>query len=103
MLEDIVRPMTLLDRPTGLGPAYEADLLVAEPPCRVNDPELWFAERTAEVERAKALCRSCPLVDSCLAGAIDRAEPWGVWGGQVFIGGVVVATKRGRGRPRKHG
>ncbi|GIG30472.1 WhiB family transcriptional regulator [Cellulomonas marina] len=70
-------------------------------PCRSNDPELWFAERTAEVEQAKALCRECPLVAGCLAGAVERQEPWGVWGGQVFVDGVVVATKRGRGRPRK--
>jgi len=70
-------------------------------PCRAHDPELWFAEQTARVEQAKALCRECPLMAECLAGAIDRAEPWGVWGGEVFVGGVVVATKRGRGRPRK--
>jgi WhiB family transcriptional regulator, redox-sensing transcriptional regulator len=74
-----------------------ADLI----PCRSNDPELWFAERQADVERAKALCATCPLIEGCLAGAVERAEPWGVWGGQVFVGGVVVPTKRGRGRPRK--
>ena len=70
-------------------------------PCRINDPELWFAEQTARVEHAKALCRECPLIAGCLAGAIERDEPWGVWGGEVFVGGTVVATKRGRGRPRK--
>jgi WhiB family redox-sensing transcriptional regulator len=70
-------------------------------PCRTHDPELWFAEHTAQVEEAKALCRTCPLMAGCLAGAIDRAEPWGVWGGEVFVDGVVVARKRGRGRPRK--
>jgi len=74
-----------------------ADLI----PCRAGDPELWFAEQTGQVERAKALCRQCPLMDGCLAGAIERAEPWGVWGGEVFVDGVVVAVKRGRGRPRK--
>lgn len=71
-------------------------------PCRSNDPELWFAEQTAQVEAAKALCRECPLIEGCLAGAVEREEPWGVWGGEVFVGGVVVATKRGRGRPRKN-
>ena len=70
-------------------------------PCRCHDPELWFAERTAQVEQAKALCRTCPLREECLTGAIEREEPWGVWGGEVFVGGQVVATKRGRGRPRK--
>lgn len=71
-------------------------------PCRSHDPELWFAERTADVEQAKSLCQTCPLIDGCLAGAVDREEPWGVWGGQVFVGGQVVAVKRGRGRPRKN-
>lgn len=70
-------------------------------PCRVNDAELWFAESPADVEAAKALCRECPVVEMCLAGALERREPWGVWGGQLFIGGVVVARKRPRGRPRK--
>ncbi|UJP39654.1 WhiB family transcriptional regulator [Cellulomonas palmilytica] len=71
-------------------------------PCRNHDPELWFAEQTARVEQAKALCRECPIMSGCLAGALEREEPWGVWGGEVFIGGVVVPTKRGRGRPRKN-
>jgi len=70
-------------------------------PCRAYDAELWFAERADEVEQAKALCQQCPVRAGCLAGAIERAEPWGVWGGEVFIGGVVVPRKRGRGRPRK--
>ncbi len=75
-----------------------ADLI----PCRSHDAELWFAERQADVERAKALCQGCPIIEGCLAGAIERAEPWGVWGGQVFVGGAIVPTKRGRGRPRKN-
>nr|WP_237727892.1 WhiB family transcriptional regulator [Cellulomonas sp. APG4] len=70
-------------------------------PCREHDSELWFAERTAEVERAKSLCRECPIREGCLAGAVARNEPWGVWGGEVFVDGVVVPRKRGRGRPRK--
>ena len=39
--------------------------------------------------------------DACLAGALDRAEPWGVWGGEIFERGAVIARKRPRGRPRK--
>lgn len=77
------------------------DLVAGLIPCRSHDPELWFAERTSEVEQAKALCRDCPLIEGCLAGALEREEPWGVWGGQVFVAGQVVAVKRGRGRPRK--
>ncbi len=70
-------------------------------PCWTADPDLWFAESPADVERAKALCVPCPLRDACLAGALERREPWGVWGGQLFVSGVVVPRKRPRGRPRK--
>jgi WhiB family redox-sensing transcriptional regulator len=70
-------------------------------PCRLNDPELFFAESPADVERAKALCVDCPVRELCLAGALERREPWGVWGGELFIAGVVVPRKRPRGRPRK--
>jgi WhiB family redox-sensing transcriptional regulator len=72
-----------------------------ELPCRLNDPELFFAESPADVESAKALCLTCPVMAECLAGAIARHEPWGVWGGQLVIAGVVVPRKRPRGRPRK--
>jgi WhiB family redox-sensing transcriptional regulator len=71
-------------------------------PCRDYDAELWFAESPADVEFAKSLCTGCPALAACLAGALDRHEPWGVWGGQLFVQGVVVARKRPRGRPRKN-
>ena len=71
-------------------------------PCRQVDPELFFAEAPADVEEAKALCRTCPVREACLAGALQRREPWGVWGGELFVSGVVVARKRPRGRPRKY-
>jgi WhiB family transcriptional regulator, redox-sensing transcriptional regulator len=70
-------------------------------PCRVEDPELWFAESPAQLELAKSFCADCPVRDACLAGALDRAEPWGVWGGEIFERGAVIARKRPRGRPRK--
>jgi len=71
-------------------------------PCREYDSELWFAESPADVEFAKSLCGACPARTECLAGALSRAEPWGVWGGELFVQGVVVARKRPRGRPRKN-
>lgn len=72
-----------------------------ELPCRAGDAELWFAESPSDVEFAKSLCGACPLQTACLAGALDRSEPWGVWGGELFVGGAIVARKRPRGRPRK--
>jgi WhiB family redox-sensing transcriptional regulator len=70
-------------------------------PCRQYDPDLWFADSPADLEVAKTLCGDCPLQVECLAGAIERAEPWGVWGGEIFERGAVVPRKRPRGRPRK--
>ena len=70
-------------------------------PCRREDPELWFAESPSDVEAAKAMCLTCPVVAECLAGALERREPWGVWGGQLLLQGAVIPRKRPRGRPRK--
>jgi len=72
-----------------------------ELPCHVGDPDLWFADNPGDLERAKELCGECPIRAQCLASALERGEPWGVWGGQIFERGVVVARKRPRGRPRK--
>lgn len=79
----------------------DAPLVAVTTPCREYDAELWFAEQTQTVELAKRLCRGCPIMSACLAGALQRREPWGVWGGEVLVEGIVVAKKRGRGRPRK--
>lgn len=70
-------------------------------PCRIADPELFFAETPADVELAKAMCVDCPVRTACLAGALERREPWGVWGGELFAQGIVIPRKRPRGRPRK--
>jgi WhiB family transcriptional regulator, redox-sensing transcriptional regulator len=70
-------------------------------PCQVGDPDLWFAESPSHVETAKALCRECPVRDACLAEAVERREPWGVWGGELVASGIVLPFKRGPGRPRK--
>lgn len=83
------------------------DMLNAAPaaglrlPCRTYDPDLWFADTPAELEQAKALCVGCPVREECLAGALARHEPWGVWGGEIFERGAVIARKRPRGRPSK--
>jgi WhiB family redox-sensing transcriptional regulator len=69
------------------------------PACATANPELWFAERPADLMRAKTICVTCPLRTACLAGALERHEPWGVWGGEIVEYGVVLAYKRGRGRP----
>jgi WhiB family redox-sensing transcriptional regulator len=69
-------------------------------PC-ADDPELFFAEAPEDVEAAKALCQGCRAREVCLQGALERREPWGVWGGELLLRGIVVPRKRPRGRPRK--
>jgi WhiB family redox-sensing transcriptional regulator len=71
-------------------------------PCHVGNPDLWFAESPVDLERAKELCTDCPIRRECLAAALDRGEPWGVWGGEILERGTIVARKRPRGRPRKN-
>jgi WhiB family redox-sensing transcriptional regulator len=68
-------------------------------PCRDGDSRLWFAEDPEDLELAKAHCRGCPLRAACLAGAIERREPCGVWGGEIFDRGQILPAKRRRGRP----
>lgn len=79
----------------------ERELDAAQLPCRTNDPELFFAESPSDVELAKTLCGTCPLRQACLTGALERREPWGVWGGELLCQGAVIPRKRPRGRPRK--
>jgi WhiB family redox-sensing transcriptional regulator len=69
-------------------------------PCQVQ-PDLFFSDHQGQLDEAKVFCDSCPVKDLCLAGALERREPHGVWGGQIFLAGVVVERKPARGRPRK--
>ena len=55
-----------------------------------------------DIALAKAICAGCPLAEPCLEGAVDRREPWGVWGGQLFFNGKILPFKRKRGRPPKN-
>lgn len=80
-----------------------ADLATAiDLPCQIADADLWFADDPRDLERAKAMCADCPLQQTCLQMALERGEPWGVWGGEIFDRGAVIARKRPRGRPRKN-
>jgi WhiB family redox-sensing transcriptional regulator len=62
---------------------------------------LFFSEELQDIARAKEICAMCPVLVPCLEGALERREPWGVWGGQLFLNGRVLANKRRRGRPPK--
>jgi len=63
---------------------------------------LFFSDHVVDVARAKAMCGLCPLAQECLAGALEREEPWGVWGGELLSGGRIIGDKRPCGRPPKN-
>lgn len=85
-----------LDAVTGVYGSTNAFTL----PCHSTDPEIFFSEKQETINFAKALCGTCPMKRECLAGALSRQEPVGVWGGELFEDGVVITTKRLPGRPR---
>lgn len=58
--------------------------------CGIESEQLFFPpansqerkwEKIAREEKAKALCRSCPVQVDCLEYALSRQEKHGVWGG----------------------
>ncbi|MEU9189492.1 WhiB family transcriptional regulator [Streptomyces sp. NPDC048484] len=54
--------------------------------CANEDPELFFpigdtGPALLQEDEAKAVCRRCPLMESCLQGALERNENYGVFGG----------------------
>lgn len=65
--------------------------------------EIYFSEDPLDIAAAKRTCAGCPVLAECFEGALDRKEPWGVWGGQLFLNGRIVTRKRRRGRPPKVG
>jgi WhiB family redox-sensing transcriptional regulator len=68
-------------------------------PCHHEDPQLWFSDLPGNLHLAKAYCQPCPVRRVCLAGAVERREPHGVWGGEIFAKGAIITEKRPRGRP----
>lgn len=67
--------------PAGMGADWRA--LAA---CRTADPELFFPVGSAgpmlpQIERAKRICRACPVQSDCLSWALRHSLIFGIWGG----------------------
>lgn len=100
--------ITTLHLPT-LEPAFPAELVPAftDTPC-VGHIDLYFppsslhwSARNAAVDQAKALCRTCAHAVECLEFALKRAEPDGVWGGELLREGRVIPGYPKPGRPAR--
>jgi WhiB family redox-sensing transcriptional regulator len=53
--------------------------------CGEEDPELHFPVGSTgpallQIEEAKAVCRRCPVMESCLQWALETGVEHGVWG-----------------------
>ena len=53
--------------------------------CRDEDPELFFpigntGPALLQIEEARAVCRRCEVVDTCLTWALESGQDAGVWG-----------------------
>ena len=48
--------------------------------CQNGDPDELFVQGAAQ-NRAKAVCRGCPVRTECLADSLDNRVEFGVWGG----------------------
>ena len=56
--------------------------------CRGVDSSMFFhpdgergRARMQREQRAKEMCRRCPVIEQCRSHALEVGEPYGVWGG----------------------
>ena len=63
--------LQLVDRPDWMRQAACADM----------NSDLFFSQRGASTDEAKAACRACPVRAECLAYAMNTGERFGIWGG----------------------
>ncbi len=49
--------------------------------CRGVDPDIFYPVSEEAAEEARAICRSCPVLETCLEWALSSRERDGVWGG----------------------
>lgn len=71
--------------------------------CLTVDPELFFPvgegpQALEQEDAAKAVCRSCDSIGSCLSWALSHREQSGVWGGWSEAERRGELRRRGKGR-----
>ena len=81
---DPMTPRPRLRRVTAT--AYERAAGASQLPAAHSNPELFFPIGTAgralaQIQRAKAVCASCPARQRCLTFALDTHQEYGIWGG----------------------
>ena len=54
---------------------------MAQGNCRNHPPAAFFPSDGVGVDRARKICATCPVVESCLEYALAHRIEHGVWGG----------------------
>lgn len=65
-------------------------------PCADEDPELFFNPANYAIRAAKNVCAGCDFRAQCLTGALQRQEPWGVFGGELFPDATHTARRNAK-------
>ena len=73
--------------------------------CRDEDPELFFpigntGPALLQIEEARAVCRRCEVMDTCLQWALDSGQDAGVWGGMSEYERRALKRRTARNRAR---
>ena len=73
------------ERPAELGTApHDPDsetVWMADGNCRLHPPATFFPSDGAGVDRARKICKDCPVLGTCLDFALEERIDHGVWGG----------------------
>jgi len=85
-----------------LRPVYEEWVWQESANCREEENSLFFLEphargraKNKQELAAKKICRSCPVINECLAHALSVPEYFGVWGGTTADERNAILRKRG--------
>ncbi len=54
---------------------------MADGNCRLHPPSTFFPSDGVGVDKARKICRDCPVATMCLEYALDERIDHGVWGG----------------------
>ncbi|MFZ4810266.1 MAG: WhiB family transcriptional regulator [Ilumatobacteraceae bacterium] len=54
---------------------------MADGNCRSYPPAAFFPSDGVGVDRARKICATCPVIDTCLEYALEQRIEHGVWGG----------------------
>lgn len=78
--------ITATDTRLATKPAAQNTSWRLEAPCGDVEPDLFFPigiNRAAQhqAEEAKSICRTCPVMETCLDWALETRQDSGVWGG----------------------